>query len=136
MKLTLAFLTNHFPTWTKSQDKNVNILRTRRAFNMKQKVFFIILKGLSELRNCFRFESGPLSTTFFVYFSFISYSLRNIFPSVFYRTAAPKDFTSYKKTLVMDFFFNKVVDWNITQKGLYQRFFLAKIVKFFKTALL
>ena len=34
-------------TWTKSQDKNLNILRTKRAFKMKQKTFCIIFKGLS-----------------------------------------------------------------------------------------
>ena len=30
-----------------SQEKNLNILRTKRAFKIKQKVFFIIFKGLS-----------------------------------------------------------------------------------------
>ena len=29
------------------RDKNLNILRTKRAFNMKQKALFKILKGLS-----------------------------------------------------------------------------------------
>ena len=29
-----------------SQNKNLNILRVKRAFNMKQKSLFIILKGL------------------------------------------------------------------------------------------
>ena len=36
-----------FFIWTKSQDKRLNILRTKRAYEMKQKVFFIIFKGLS-----------------------------------------------------------------------------------------
>ena len=31
----------------KSQDKILNILRTKRAFTMKQKAFFIIFEGLS-----------------------------------------------------------------------------------------
>ena len=36
-----------FPTLPKSRDKNLNNLRTKRAFKMKQKTFFIIFKGLS-----------------------------------------------------------------------------------------
>ena len=35
LKLSLAFLSGRFPTWPKSQDKNLDILRTKRAFNMK-----------------------------------------------------------------------------------------------------
>ena len=33
-----------FPTWPKSRDKNLNILRTKRAFKMKQKDFSSFLK--------------------------------------------------------------------------------------------
>ena len=33
-------------TWPKSQEKNLNILRTKRAFEKKRKVFFIIFEGL------------------------------------------------------------------------------------------
>ena len=36
-----------FSTWPKSHDKNLNILRTKRAFKVKWKAFFIIFKGLS-----------------------------------------------------------------------------------------
>ena len=36
-----------FSTCRKSQDRNLNILRTKRAFKMKQKTFFINLEGLS-----------------------------------------------------------------------------------------
>ena len=36
-----------FSTWPKSQDKNVNILRTKRAFKIKQQAFFITFKKLS-----------------------------------------------------------------------------------------
>ena len=32
---------------TKSHDKNLDILRTKAAFKMKSKTFFIIFKGLS-----------------------------------------------------------------------------------------
>ena len=47
--LEKAYISNQviFSTWTKSQDKNSNILRTKRAFMMKIKAFFIIFKGLS-----------------------------------------------------------------------------------------
>ena len=31
----------------KKQDKKLNILRTKRAFKMKQKAFFVIFEGLS-----------------------------------------------------------------------------------------
>ena len=37
---------NYFATWPKSQDKNWNILRTKRAFELKQKHFSSFLKGL------------------------------------------------------------------------------------------
>ena len=36
-----------FSTCPKSHDKNINILRTKRAFTMEQKAFFIIFEGLS-----------------------------------------------------------------------------------------
>ena len=64
MKLTVSFLLSLFPTWPKSQDKNLNILRTKRAFNIR-KAFFIIFKKLSATRNCLRPKSGlssPLSS--------------------------------------------------------------------------
>ena len=34
--------------------------RTKRAFNMKQKAFFTIFKGLSIARNCLKPKSGSL----------------------------------------------------------------------------
>ena len=49
---------------TKSQDKNLNILRTKRTFKVKQKAFFIIFKGLSVAKNCLRPESAPLIVTY------------------------------------------------------------------------
>ena len=45
---------------TQSQDKNSNILRTKGAFKMKSKAFFIIFKGLSVAKNCLRTESAYL----------------------------------------------------------------------------
>ena len=37
------------------QDKNLNILRTKRAFKIEQKTFFIVFKGLSltQIKNFF-----------------------------------------------------------------------------------
>ena len=47
MKLTLAFLSSHFSKQPKSQVKNVIISREKKPFNMKQKAYFIVFKGLS-----------------------------------------------------------------------------------------
>ena len=60
LKLTLSFLSSRFPTSPKSQDKNLNIVRTKGAFQVKLKAFFIIFKGLSVAKNCPRPESAPL----------------------------------------------------------------------------
>ena len=38
----------------KNSRQNWNILRTKRAFDIKQKAFFIIFKGLSSAKNCIR----------------------------------------------------------------------------------
>ena len=35
-----------FSTWPKSQDQKLNIFRTKKDFKMKEKLFFIIFKGL------------------------------------------------------------------------------------------
>ena len=53
-----------FSTWPKSQDKNLNILRTKWAFKMKQKAFFIIFKELSlkQINNVFRRWEFDLKT--------------------------------------------------------------------------
>ena len=46
--LKLTLLSNLiFPKWPKSHEKNLNILKTKRAFKMKWKAFFMIFKGLS-----------------------------------------------------------------------------------------
>ena len=45
----------------KSQDKKLNIFRMKRAFEVKQKAFFVIFKGLSVAKYCLRHESAPLS---------------------------------------------------------------------------
>ena len=56
---------NRFSTWPKSQDKNLNILRTKkRDFKVKLKAFFIIFKGLSVAKNSIRPESALLTKLF------------------------------------------------------------------------
>ena len=45
----------------KSLDKNVNISRTKKAFNKKQKALFIIFKELSNVSCWLGSQSGPLT---------------------------------------------------------------------------
>ena len=63
LKLALSFWSICFYTWPKSQDKNLNILRTERAFEVKQKAFFVIFKGLSVVKSCLGPESVTLMQT-------------------------------------------------------------------------
>ena len=44
-KLAMAFLSSHFSTEPKGQDKNANISWTKKSFNMKWKAFSSFLKG-------------------------------------------------------------------------------------------
>ena len=60
LNLYLSFKSSSFSTWTKIHDKNLNILRTKRVFEVKWKVFFIIFKGFSNAKNCLWHESAPL----------------------------------------------------------------------------
>ena len=41
--------------------KNLNILRTERAFEMKQKTFLINFQGLTDAKNIMRPEAAPLT---------------------------------------------------------------------------
>ena len=41
-------------------------MRTKRAFKVKQKAFFIIFKGLSFAKNCFRPESSPFKLIYII----------------------------------------------------------------------
>ena len=45
-EVKFIFLTVRSSTRPKSQDKNLNLLRTERDFKVKQKLFFIILKSI------------------------------------------------------------------------------------------
>ena len=62
LKLTLSLLSSRFAIWPKIQGKNLNILRTKRAFEVKWKAFLIIFKGLIVAKNCLRPESEPLTS--------------------------------------------------------------------------
>ena len=53
---------------TKKANKNLNILRTKRAYKMTQKVFSIIFKGISVARNCLRSGSPPFKVVILVSF--------------------------------------------------------------------
>ena len=44
----------------KAQDKSLNILKTKRAFKMKQKAYFIIFKALRVAKTYLRPEKAPL----------------------------------------------------------------------------
>ena len=59
----LIFLMKPFSTQPKSQDKKLNILRTKRTFKVRKKNFFVTFKGLSVAKNCLRPESAPLIIT-------------------------------------------------------------------------
>ena len=54
-----SFLIKPFSYITKKSGQNLNVSRKKIAFNMKNKGFFIIFKGLSIVRKCLRPESGP-----------------------------------------------------------------------------
>ena len=60
LKLILPFQPSRFSTWPKRQDKNLNTLRMKRALKVKEKVFFLVFKGLPFAKKCLRRESEPL----------------------------------------------------------------------------
>ena len=70
--IDLLFFSEHklygFPQRPKSQEKNLNNLRTKRAFAVKKKTFFIIFKGLSIAKNCLR---SDITSWWFTGFCFI-----------------------------------------------------------------
>ena len=57
-KLTLSFLSSRFATWPKSRDKHLNILRTKRAFEVKWKTFLILFNSLSWQKSNQTWESA------------------------------------------------------------------------------
>ena len=62
--LTFLIISIHFSTRPKSQEKKLNILRTKIIFKVKEKAFFIFFKGFSVAKNCLRPESTSLRDTF------------------------------------------------------------------------
>ena len=46
-EINLIFLTKQFSTWTKTPDKNLNIMTTKRAFKLKWKNFQYFWRALS-----------------------------------------------------------------------------------------
>ena len=46
-EIDLIFLIKPLFLYDQSLEKNLNILRTKKAFKVKQKTFFIVIKGLS-----------------------------------------------------------------------------------------
>ena len=63
-EIKLIFLIRPFSLWWKSQDKNLNNLRTKRAFKVKQKAFFKVFKGLS-VAKIVRPGSAPINKQWF-----------------------------------------------------------------------
>ena len=59
-EINLMFLIKTFLYMTKKSGQKLIILRTKRAFKVKYKAFFITFKGLSVAKNCFRPESAPV----------------------------------------------------------------------------
>ena len=62
LKLTLAFLSSHFPTWPKKSGQTFKYLRTKSEI----KNIFIIFKGLSIGRNFLRSKCEPLTLKTFL----------------------------------------------------------------------
>ena len=60
-EINFAFLIKPLFLHDQSQEKNLNIIRTEKAFEVKEKTFFIIIKGLSlkQIKNFF----GSLTLT-------------------------------------------------------------------------
>ena len=85
MRLTLSFLSSQFTTLSKCQDKNLNILRTKWALEVKYNAFFIIFKGLSVAKNCVRPESALFNLSVSIMTSSSSCFLIFAFPVTFYK---------------------------------------------------
>ena len=60
-EINFVFLIKPLFLHDQSQEKNLNIIRTEKAFEVKEKTFFIIMKGLSlkQIKNFF----GSLTLT-------------------------------------------------------------------------
>ena len=65
MEINVIFLIRPSLYMNKKAKTKTYILKTKRAFEVKYKAFFIIFKGLSVPKNYLRPESAPLRTPFF-----------------------------------------------------------------------
>ena len=80
-------------------------MRTKRAFKVKSKAFFIIFNELSVVKNCLRPESVPLTTFFILFLLFLVFFKKkwihtNFFWFIFLTNSAIKliYFTGYAKS--------------------------------------
>ena len=64
-EINLIFLIRPFFYLTKKSRQNLITVRTKRAFKVKQKAFFIIFKGLSVAKNCLIPERVPLKKVYY-----------------------------------------------------------------------
>ena len=76
MKLILSFLSSGFFYMTKRSWQNLNILRTKRAFKMKSKAFFIIFKGLSMMQITDIFFGFNKIKLFFLFFFLLKFVIQ------------------------------------------------------------
>ena len=51
-------------------------MRTKRAFKVKQKTFFIIFKGHSEAKNCARLETASLTELLLIFYYNAAYPIK------------------------------------------------------------
>ena len=84
-EINIIFLIKQSLYMTKSQDKNINILKTKQAFKMKKKTFSIIFKGLSAATivsdlivhlSAYKKENGPCCKFFFIFLSYFFLHLK------------------------------------------------------------
>ena len=59
-EINLIFLIKTYFYIATNQDKNLNILRTKRVFKVKRKAFSTTFKGLSVAKRCLRLQTAPL----------------------------------------------------------------------------
>ena len=71
LKIPLSFWSSRFSTWPKREEDNLNIFRTKRAFEHHQR--------LSASKNCVRPESAPLKLFDLLVFYFFQFFISLLF---------------------------------------------------------
>ena len=61
-EIYLSFFIKPFFNTAKSSEQKLKYLKNEKVIYGEKKSFFVILKGLSVVRNCLRPESAPLTT--------------------------------------------------------------------------